>query len=278
MLDDQARRPWVVANKWHGEPLGKGRKVWQAFDEKIHVKAFPWELVKERGNCYMANDPAQHYYPACIWLAIIPKFETKGYFKYVYNEWPTHDDLGDDFHRVRQSMLYNGTILEQAKQFYIKDGTAEHGLKIRQRFIDTRFAKGSGSSSFFNPSTMGIVGEFAKPENGGIIFDCPGEKIIDAQRDVITRDMQINLLTPISPINEPAFYVAPWCTNLIASLKNHRLEMDSEQESPRYKDMSDSLRILYAGISDFTYQDPTPKIEQEVYEYSTSGTSDNWMT
>jgi hypothetical protein len=273
--DDKARRPWVVANKWYGEPLGKGRKIWQGFDEKFHVKQFPWELVKERGNCYMGCDPAQHYYPACIWMAILPKFESKGYFKYIYNEWPTHDDLGDDFHRVRNTMLYNGTILEMAKQFYVKDGTAEHGLNIRSRYIDTRFAKGSGSSSFFNASTVGIVGEFAKTENGGLIFDCPGEKIIDVQRDAIIKDLQTNVLTPVNAINEPALYIAPWCTNLILSLKNHRLDMNTEQEDSRYKDFSDALRICYAGISDFMYIDPKPKEQENVYEYA--GNSDGWM-
>jgi hypothetical protein len=71
---------------------------------------------------------------------------------------------------------------------------------------------------------------------------------MDAQKEVIKRDMSWNKAAPVNQFNEPAFYAAPWCKNTILSLQNHRLEEDSEKESEKYKEPSDCLRILWAGI------------------------------
>jgi hypothetical protein len=50
-------------------------------------------------------------------------------------------------------------------------------------------------------------------------------------------------------------------------LKNHRLEEGSEREAEKYKDMSDSLKILYATIADFRYNDPTQREQKGTHEY-----------
>lgn len=262
-LNCLARDPVNYPNIWEGKPKGSGGKVWPHFDEKVHVRTFDWDTVKAKANCFMAMDPAQNYYPACVWVAMIPR-ETQGFYKWIYAEWPTFDTFGCYFHEVRKTKPYNGTLAEMAREIYVKDGTAEHGLKIQSRFIDTRFAKGSGGGNIWSSQTVGIVEEFAKSENGGLVFNKPAEKMIDVQRNVIREAMQYNQLIPIGIYNEPDYYVAPWCKNVIYTMRNHRLEDGEEKEREKTKDFSDVQRILWAGISDWNYIDPAPKPRQAV--------------
>ena len=201
----------------------------------------------------------------------------KEYYKWIYNEWPTRSDLNADFHEVRKKLLYSGTLADMAKEIYVKDGTAEHGNKICLRGIDTRFAKGSGSGNYFSTGTNGIVSEFAKRENGGLVFSMPSERIIDIQRDVITKDLQYNKLATINAFNEPNLFIAPWCHNTITSFKNHRLEEDSEKEAEKYKDFSDALRILYATMDGVKYKPIIDKKELIEYEYAGGSREGNWM-
>jgi len=259
-LNCLARDPVGYPNIWEGKPKGLGGKVWPDFSDKVHVKEISWDVVKSRGNSFMAMDPAQNYYPACVWFSMIPKNENNdSFYKYIYAEWPTFDTFGTYFRDVRKTRPYNGTLSEMAREIYVKDGTAEHGIQILARHIDTRFAKGSGGGNIWSSKTDGIVAEFARPENGGLSFCQPAERIIDAQKDVIRQAMKYNTLLPIGPFNEPDLFVAPWCRNVIYTLQNHRLEDNSEQEREKDKDFSDALRIGFAGISGHTYIDPKPK-------------------
>lgn len=251
-------------NKWLGKPKGMGRKVWAGFDRTLHVKHFDNEKIAE-GNCFMAMDPHSHYYPFCIWMSIIPK-NSRGrwpedFHKHVYAEWPTYDDLHGHYHEMRKKLLYQGTLKEMAIELYAKDGI-EYGAKVEKRFIDTRFAKGSGSWSW-STKTEGIVTEFAKAENGGLLFELPYERLIDAQKEVIRQDMSYNKLAPINQFNEPSFSVDPSCRNTITSLLNHRLEEGSEKESDKYKEPSDCIRILYAGLNDYT-KDKEPDLDMRI--------------
>lgn len=255
MERDKARDYTSYLNIWLGKPRGAGGKVWPKFDSKIHVKETDWDTIRDYGNCFMAMDPHSHYYPFCVWISIFPKNQRgiwpEDFYKHVYAEWPTFEDLGGYYHELRKKAFYTGSLNEMATQIYGADGT-EHGAKILERFIDTRFAKGSGSWNW-STSTKGIISEFAQPENGSLLFSLPAESIIDAQRMAIRGDMDYNTFQEISAFNEPTFSVSPDCKNVIASLKNHRLEEDSEKESEKYKDPSDGLRVLYAGLNDFRY-------------------------
>jgi phage terminase large subunit len=249
---DYAFRPHEAKNIWGGQPIGVGRLVWPDFKYDVHVKDFDWNIVKQTGNFFMAMDPASHYYPACIWLALFQKPGTKDLIKWIYAEYPTYNDLGDYFHKLRSKLLYTGSLQDLAREIQAKDGQE---IKITKRMIDTRFAKGSGSASYVNDS-QGIVSEMAKRENGGLIFTSPAEVTIDTMRSRITTDLQYNVLQPINSFNYPKLYVAPWCKNVIESLKNHRLQEQSETEDARYKDMSDAIRICYAGMDNHRYKSP----------------------
>jgi hypothetical protein len=172
--------------------------------------------------------------------------------KWIYNEWPRREDVGDDFHSIRKKLLYTGTLADLSKTIIVNDMTLTYGNKIRRRAIDTRFAKGAGSGSFFSGDTQGLVSEWAKPQNGGLVWHCPYEATIDVQRSNITADLQYNTTIELGPFNEPCLYISPRCTNLIKSLTNHRLQEDSEAQDEKYKDFADALSIMYASINSDT--------------------------
>ena len=282
-LADLAFRPTEYKNIWEGECIGVGRKVWPTFDRNIHVKNFDMTTItkpESRSLFFMAIDPAQHYYPACLWMAVIPKPEG-GHYKWVYNEWPRRADVGDEFHIIRHKLLFTGTLNDLSNAILVNDGTLQWGNKIRKRGIDTRFAKGAGSGSFFSGDTQGLVSEWAKKDNGGLIFHSPYEKTIDAQRMMITKDMQWNTTLERTVWNEPTLYISPSCVNLITSLTNHRLEEDSEAESEKYKDMADCLRILYATIESDSQalKPPAPNYVTHgvIPQYRQPQTATSWM-
>jgi len=262
MEQDKSRDKILYEHKWLGIPHGSGGKVFPAFNKKLHVRDFDLKDIA-KGNCFMAMDPHSHYYPFCTWMAVLPKNKRgkwpEDFFKHIYAEWPTFDDLGGYYHELRKKVFYTKTLKDMAIEIYGKDGT-EHGIQVLNRFIDSRYAKGSGSWNW-STSTVGIVELFSKPENGGLKFELPQEKIIDAQKQVLHSDMLYNTLAPVNQFNEPAFSVSPRCKNTIMCLANHRMEVNTdhestEKESEKYKDACDTVRINYAGIHNFKYKDP----------------------
>lgn len=279
MEDDKARDFTLYEHKWLGMPKGGGGRVWPEYDPLVHDKDFDLKEIAEIGNFYMAMDPHQHYYPACVWIAVWPMNKRanwpEDFHFHIYNEWPTFDDLSNYYHEERKKRPFTGTLLDISKAIYAKDGI-EDGFKIRKRAIDTRFAKGVGS---WTSSTQGIVELYAKQENGGLQFSMPREVKIDAQRPLIHQMMFYNKYAPISEYNQPQFSVAKKCVNMRMALKNHRMEdstlrASGEKEAEKYKDMSDAMRIGFAAIEE--YEKPVPV--ENPYEYGTmSSGSGSWM-
>jgi len=260
MENDKANNKKEYEHTWLGMPHGGGGQVWPAFDKIVHVKEFkPEDLVKE-GNFYMAQDPHAHYYPANGWMCVFPVNERKNWPEdfhfHIYNEWPTVADLGGLYHDQRKKLTFTGTLEDIAKEIYAGDGV-EYGFKIRKRGIDTRFAKGSGGWNWSTGATLGVVEQYAKKENGGLIFTMPAEKMIDSQRQFIHKLMFHNKLIPLGQFNMPQFSVHPRCQNIIASLTNHRLEEDSEKESEKFKDYSDMMRIMFSVVE--KWKDPNKR-------------------
>ena len=256
MEQDKARDKAKYETVWLGQPKGGGRRVWPAFSKEVHVKEIPMEQIAKRGNCYMAIDPHSKYYPFVLWIAVLPK-NSRGrwpedFHKHVYAEWPTQDELSGAYHDLRKKLMYTGSLADVARAIYSHDGT-EHGVTIRSRLADPRYAKGAGDWNW-STSTEGLVEQFAKRENGGLLLTLPDIKRLDSQREVIHADMLWNSHQDRSAFNEPSFSVSPKCKNVIASLLNHRLEEDKDKEDEKYKDPSDALRIGYAGI--LPWEDP----------------------
>lgn len=279
MEQDRAFRPQEAKNIWDGEPVGVGRKIYPEFDFNLHVKEFDWQYVTQTGNFFCAMDPASHYYPAIVWIVLFPRPHTNIMTKYVYAEYPSFNDLGDYFHKLRSKLQYPGSLADMAREIYAHDGS--NVTKII-RACDSRFAKGSGSASYINDS-QGMVTELAKKENGGLSFTMPPEVTIDVMRSKIKTDLQINTLVPVDQaFNTPHLFVAPWCLNLIESLKSHRLVEQAESEDALYKDFSDALRIGYAAMDNHKYRDPrsvqTPsKSFNHIENYRSEAAGVNWM-
>lgn len=263
-IEDCKRRDPTLITYNHiylNKPIGIGAKIWGPFNPQSHVltsnhwlyKKLSFESIAKIGDCFMAMDPHSKYYPFCIWGALVPKnARLDEFYLVIYNEWPTVGLLGDYYSELRKKVYFDGSIKELSKQIYLNDGTAEHGIKILKRFMDTRFAKGAGGQNW-STSTVGIVHEFSKPENGGLIFTLPIEIAIDRQRNVLIDKMQCNNILPINEFNSPDLYVMPHCRNVIQSLENHRCIEGTEKEDEKYKDPSDALRILSAGIEGHRY-------------------------
>lgn len=281
MEQDKIRDEHAYKNIWLGEPIGVGAKIWHKYDRSIHCKDFDIKLIKERGNCYMAMDPHSKYYPFCAWIAIVPKDDSKkDFWRIVYDEYPRFEDIGGYYSELRKKLYYTGSLADLSRAIYMRDGTSEHGIKIRKRFIDTRFAKGAGGENW-STTTSGIVQEFAKTDNGGLVFDMPPERIIDVQRDVILQSMHYNKMIEIGQFNNPDFIVMPHCKNIIQSLENHRCEEGAEKEDEKYKDPSDALRICFAGMADEKYKDPRadvkPAFSGVLHSYKGATQTQSWM-
>lgn len=254
---DYAYRPNEAEHIWEGKVTGYGGLIWTPpFDDKLHVRDFDFSKIKDQANFYMACDPHSHYYNAMIWAAKWPKPTGKGYYVWIMDEWPRWTHFNEYYSEIRKKIKYSGTLSDMSKEMY----AIEAGYKVNHRYIDSRFAKGAGSSSTWSNNTLGIVQEWSKPENGGILFELPPEKIIDSQRESIKQQLEYNKHQPITvDFNEPSLFISPRCKNLIQSMKNHKLEEDSEKEAEKYKDFSDVNRILHAGMACHPWIDPKPK-------------------
>jgi len=235
-------RPDVAKNIWNGEPLGAGIKFYSNFDINRHVKEIDiQELLKDKDikndiKFYMAIDPAQHYYPACLWCCFFPRNKRKkfpeDYIKYIYNEFPKIDYFNMPFHEVRKKIYYTGTLKELSELIKQNDK-----YNIYKRGMDTRYAKGTGSYNITD--TFGLVEQFKKHYNGGLYFTLPATRHIDMAHKEITDDLQNDNLI-----------ISTVCRNMIITMQSHRFIEGTEKESEKYKDFSDCLRILYAVIND----------------------------
>jgi DNA polymerase III delta prime subunit len=281
-------------NIWLGKPRRSGGRVWVPFDPDIHVarsKLVPLSLIAAKGNAFASIDPHSAYYPAIIFGAIVPRNDRgrwpEDYYKVIYDEWPNRQVMGGDYADLRHKAYFTGSLADIARVLVSKevqrgaDGKDYH-IPHHQRYIDTRYAKGAGGGSW-STSTSGIVQEFARPDNGGIILTLPPERMIDAQRAVLIDEMRYNTVADLNTYNEPTVLIYPNCVNLIRSLKNHRYEEDSEREADTgEKDFSDAFRIWRAGVSEWRYKPPTdPEIEREqkIYERKSygGGAPTGWM-
>jgi hypothetical protein len=261
---EQCRKcdPVKYRHLWGGKPIGVGGKIWCYFEYDKHVlhnthrlaSTLTMEHIAKHGNCFMAMDPHSKYYPFILWGAIVPKRPgSEHYYRVIYDEYPRFEDIGGYYSELRKKLYFDGSLSDLAKTIYQRDGTGQYGNEICKRYIDSRYAKGAGGSNWAT-STDGILDQFAKTQNGGLLFDCPAEKMIDAQRNQITEQMKYNKMLDIGEFNEPEEYVFPRCRNLIQSYQNHRCEEGSEKEDEKYKDPSDARRILNAGIANWKYK------------------------
>jgi hypothetical protein len=242
---------------WLGQPLGAGLKIYASkFTRAVNVREEDREelfnmLKSESVGCFMGMDPHSKYYPFCVWLAVILN-EHNEPEHIIYNEFPTYDYFDDYYANKRTTKELKLDLKELARLLYGYDGN-EYGLQVGNRFVDTRYSKGSGGENVMT-NTVGMIETWKRPENGSLILCSPAEKMIDIQRAAIKTDLAHDKDRPIGPFNRPKLTVAPWCINMIDMFENHREARDGKGEDEKRKDASDALRILYAGISGMVFK------------------------
>jgi Phage terminase large subunit len=276
---DYARLPNEAPHIWEGKIKNYGGFIWTPpFDPAIHIRDFKWhQIPTDRVNIIQALDPHQHYYPASIWIALI-KQSSGTVYRWAFAEWPTFGTFGDYYANVRKKIPYEGSLLEMSAKFKTIEADIPH--KVNRRYIDSRFSKGIGGPgwSAWTSKTEGIVESWRRPENGGLNYVCPREGIIDIQRSAIKAAMSYNTSAAVNELNEPTFFVSPACKNLIQSLRNHRLEQDSEKEVDNgLKDFSDSLRIGFAGLHSWVWvSDESARMDEFPRQHS-GGNANSWQ-
>jgi phage terminase large subunit len=265
--------PAEYAHTWLGECVRTGGRFYPGFSRDVQVKPhecneqlFDFRYLAEHAQLFMAIDPHTVYYPFCIWIARI--MLGKELFYVVYNEFPTLGFFnGEYYHKIRKTVPCTLSMSDLASMFRILDctvGDDQLDVTVKERYVDTRFAKASGARSW-STNTEGLISEFSKPANGGIVLKQPQERIIDVQKDIIRETMKINDVIPVCSINQSRFLAMPHCHNVIDSCLNHRYDMDNVTEDERRKDPSDALRICFAGMSNYDWKDPMKADEDDCF-------------
>jgi len=245
---DYAQRPEEAKHIWGGELKNYGANVWSPpFDKSVHVREFDLRTIKDY-KIFQALDPHTSFYSASIWAA---RWKTGDHFTtWIYDEWPRFSTLNAYYSDIRKKLHYKGSVEDLSRAFF----AAETGIQVTERYIDTRYSKGFGSaqSNLIN-NTRGLVEDFADPKNGGILFKLPQERNIDRANDIIKADLRYNTIQGLSDINKPKLYVSASCKNTLRALTLHRYEEDQEKEMETYKDFSDCITILTAGIGEYRW-------------------------
>jgi hypothetical protein len=214
----------------------------------------------------MAIDPHTVYYPACIWIARI--MLGKEMYYVVCNEFPTVSFFdGDYYYKVRKEKQCTLTMNDLASVFKIYDctvGNIQVNTTVKERYVDTRFAKASGAASW-STNTEGLIAEWSKPSNGNIVLKQPEEHIIDVQKNVIRELIKYNEDIPVCSINHPRLLIMPHCLNVKDTMINHRNNRENTGEDETRKDFSDALRISFAGMSKVPWEDPQTIGQEEPF-------------
>lgn len=273
-IDCKQNEPEKYEHIWRGNPKGTGEKIYASkFKKTAHVDYFTskdqlFEILREKGHCFSAIDPHSKYYPACLWMGLVLN-EHGQWQKIIYNEFPTFDYLNGWYSDLRKKKKLELSLKNLATTIYSYDGN-EYGVSVKNRFVDSRYAKGSGGENVMTGS-IGMLETWKRPENGAMVLNTPPEKIIDVQQMNIITDLEYNKKLEITSFNNPGITIMPWCKNIIHMLENHRHLLNGKGEDEKYKDFSDVLRILYAGI--INYLPPSKKKGR-----SGKGSRGGWMS
>jgi hypothetical protein len=250
-------------------PKNIGMKIYASYFDDINIRTESRDVLfemlrKEAVSCFMGIDPHSKYYPFCLWLAVVLN-EHNDPEHIIYNEFPTYEYFNDFYSAQRKERKLELTLKELAALIKSYDG-AEHGITVNARYADTRYSKGAGAENVMT-NTIGMVETWKRVENGALYLSIPSEKLIDVQQLSIKTDLSYNKSIPLSPFNRPKLTVAPWCRNTIQMFRQHREDRHGKGEDEKYKDPSDALRILYAGVSGKIFK-PPKKLKKRVKNVS----------
>jgi len=232
----------------YGRVSGSAGRVYKVFDRAYHIRDI--DLLSDfmiKSNHYMVMDPHRAYYPFCQWWAVLPNN-----LYYCYNEWPIWDTFKAYYDEVRKTKPCGLSIEDQADIFKVQDYT-QLGYKIKQRWIDSRFAKGTMGD--YTSKTLGVVASFADPP-ASLNFTLAPEEGISVQRDKLRNLLNHNKKLPMNQHNEPGIFWAPHCRNSIRAMERHHLVEGKEEEAETFKDSIDCTRMFLGGLGGKEYIAP----------------------
>jgi hypothetical protein len=258
------RDPEGYKHVWEGEPSKTGLRVYPYFKETVHVKTVDFNWLVEHGNFYVGMDPHKTAYPAVLFGVKVPtNADCTEFDCYVYNEFPCKDDLHSRlYYEVRKTAKCFYTQKQLTGMFGLLETTVgavqNKNVNIVARACDPYFARGVGGSDW-SSDTEGLVQEWARPENGGLIWTLPERNVLSVQRNTINEHLKFNDTVPVSAINRPSLYIFPHCQNLITTMKLHRDSSEKDTEDEKHKDFSDALRILMSVMHYTPYRENKKK-------------------
>lgn len=271
---------WEEYNhEWLGYPSKLGSRIYPMFTKERNI-IYAHDLEDPRffneSMFFNGQDPHTVYYPFCVWVQRIHKGDGKFWYV-VYNEFPTTSMMGGKYYwEYRDEKVCELTLKKRAGLFRVFDNTTPEKIysKVRvegvngefsHRAVDTRFVKGSGAASTTLGGTQGLIITWALPENGGMRFNTPPEKMIDVQRDNLKELMSYDEnLGYIPGLNEPSWYAMPHCHNVIDAGLHHRMDNDKKTEHPKRKDVIDAIRICHAYMAGVAHKPQVVPEEPEI--------------
>lgn len=194
--------------------------IFKTFDPNVHVLK---EDVKVPYGAPVWNvvDPHSDKPFASIWA--FP--DARGDI-YLFDEWPN-----EDFYKMHNCQL---TIYDYKKIF----GDKEQGLNIHKRIIDRHFAD---TASAMNKRTL-------RQELQAIGLNYwpsyKAEEEIETGIERVRRNLAYDTSKPLSPLNQPKFYISPKCKNAIKSLTSWSRDPDTGKPKENFKDFCDVVRYL----------------------------------
>jgi hypothetical protein len=228
-------------NEYDARILGKADykagKVYSDFDRAFHVKDYDLSSPYfKKANCFTVMDPHEKAYPFIQFWAFT---EDKTWI--CYNEWPTYEELGNNFYdEVRKKVICTYTI-EQLARFIKLYDLSQFGLTTVSRAMDPRHGKNS-EGRVGDP--IGLAAKFSKYD---VHFSLPPFEKIEVEREAVKSLLKFDRHDPLA---KPKWIYMPHCVNSIRMQERHYWDDDGFTETEQYKEGPDCGRILLAHVGD----------------------------
>ena len=238
-IEDKKRN--CPLDEYDARILGKANyktgRIYPTFDRIFHISDYDLNAdYFKKANCFTTMDIHGKAYPFVQMWALT---EDKTWI--CYNEWPTYEELGNNYYdEVRKHLICSYDIESLSRFIKIYEGS-QWGLHILQRWMDPRAGKNSDGALGSTESYM------AKFSRYGLDFDLPDLQWIENERDKIRSLLKHDIH---DPLEKPQIVFMPHCVNSIRMIERHYWDDDKEKESEQYKEGPDCMRILFAGFRD----------------------------
>lgn len=224
-----------------GKANYKSGRIYYDFDRFFHVRDYDLTTKYfQTANCFTVIDPHDKAYPFIQFWAW-----TSDNVFIQYNEWPTYQELSNNFYdEVRHSLVCNMNVEHFSHIIKIYEG-GQYGLKVIDRWLDPRYGK-SKEGTVTAPE--GFVSQFKRYN---LTFNIPPFQAIEVQRDRIRTLLKHDVH---NSLETPNIVIMPHCVNSIRMLERHYWDEANDCETEQYKEGPDCMRILFAGLGNTRFK------------------------